>query len=79
VSDTIVKTYTAYIEQDPDSGLFVGSVPGLPGAHSQGQTLDELGTNLREVITLVLEERRARGESLDVGSFVGVQQITVRL
>lgn len=51
-----VKTYSAVIERDPDTGLFVGFVPGFPGAHSQGATLDELNANLREVISMLLED-----------------------
>ena len=44
------------IEQCPDTGLYVGYVPGFPGAHTQGETLDELNRNLREVIEMLLEE-----------------------
>jgi predicted RNase H-like HicB family nuclease len=51
-----VKTYSAVIERDPDTGLFVGFVPGFPGAHSQGATLDELNANLHEVISMLLED-----------------------
>jgi len=50
-----MKSYTAVIERCPDTGLLVGYVPGFPGAHSQGQTLDELNKNLREVIEMLLE------------------------
>lgn len=71
------QTFTAYIEFDPETGLYVGTVPGLPGAHSQGGTLDELQDNLKGAIELVLEERRARGETIEVEPFVGIQQITV--
>jgi len=46
----------AYIEKDVESGLFVAIVPGLPGAHTQAATLDELQTNLKEVVELCLEE-----------------------
>jgi predicted RNase H-like HicB family nuclease len=49
----------------------------LPGAHSQGATLDELHQNLREVIELILEERSEKGEPIDAQPFVGIQQITV--
>jgi predicted RNase H-like HicB family nuclease len=49
-------TFTAYVEWDSATGLYVGSVPGLPGAHTQAATLDELQANLREVIELCLEE-----------------------
>ncbi len=48
-------TVTAYIEQDSETGLYIGIVPGLTGAHSQGATLDELKSNLQEVIELCLD------------------------
>ena len=41
-----MKTFTAVIERDADTGLYVGWVPGFPGAHSQGETLDELRPRL---------------------------------
>jgi len=47
---------TGYIEKDPETGLYVGIVPGIPGAHTQAQTLDELRDNLKEVVELCLEE-----------------------
>ncbi|OIO93199.1 MAG: hypothetical protein AUK03_08560 [Anaerolineae bacterium CG2_30_64_16] len=51
-----MKTYTAVVEKCPDTGLFVGYVPGFPGAHTQAETLDELHVNLREVIEMLLED-----------------------
>jgi predicted RNase H-like HicB family nuclease len=51
-----MKTYTAVIERCPDTGLYVGYVPGFPGAHSQAESLDELNANLREVIGMLLED-----------------------
>ena len=51
-----MKTYTAIIERCADTGLLVGYVPGFPGAHSQGDTLDELSDNLTEVINMLLED-----------------------
>ena len=68
-----MKTYSAVIERDPDTGLFVGFVPGFPGAHSQGATLDELNANLREVLSMLLEE----GEPVLESEFVGVQNVAV--
>jgi predicted RNase H-like HicB family nuclease len=50
-----MRTYTAIIEQCPDTGLYVGYVPGFPGAHSQGETLDTLNRNLREVLGMLLK------------------------
>ena len=68
-----MKTYSAVIQRDPDTGLFVGFVPGFPGAHSQGETLDELNANLREVIEMLLEDGEPKLES----EFIGVQNVAV--
>lgn len=68
-----MHTYTAIIERCPDTRLYVGYVPGFPGAHSQGETLEELNANLREVIELLLEE----GEPVLDGEFVGTQTVMV--
>jgi predicted RNase H-like HicB family nuclease len=51
-----MKTYTAYVEQDKETGLYIGIVPGIPGAHTQAASLDELQKNLKEVLELCLEE-----------------------
>ena len=51
-----MKTFTAYIEYDPDTKLYVGTIPAVPGAHTQGASLDELHDNLKEVLELCLEE-----------------------
>jgi predicted RNase H-like HicB family nuclease len=51
-----MRSFTAVIERCPDTGLFVGYVPGFPGAHSQGATPEELDENLKEVIAMLLED-----------------------
>ena len=66
-----MKTYTAVVERDPDTGLHVGYVPGFPGANSQAETLDELNRNLKEVIALLL----ADGEPQLEAEFVGIQTV----
>jgi len=68
-----MRTYNVIVERDPDTGFFVGSVPGWSGAHSQGATLDELEKNLREVITMLLEDGDPKLES----EFVGLHTIKV--
>ena len=68
-----MKKYTAVVERCAETGLYVGHVPGFPGAHSQGATVDELATNLREVVELLLED----GEFEPEAEFVGTQQIAV--
>lgn len=70
-----MRTFSAYVEWDPETKLYVGTVPGIPGAHTQGVSLDELHTNLREVLELCLEE--FGGALDDLPRFVGLQQIEV--
>ena len=67
-----MRTFTAVIEKDPDTGLDVGYVPGFPGAHSQAETLDELNKNLQEVIQMLLED----GEPKLEGEFIGTQTVS---
>jgi predicted RNase H-like HicB family nuclease len=68
-----MRDYTAVIEKDPQTGVYVGYVPGWPGAHSQGATLEELKENLREVIEMLLEDGEPRLDS----EFVGTHTIRV--
>jgi predicted RNase H-like HicB family nuclease len=70
-----MNTFVAYIEFDPETKLYVGIVPGIPGAHTQAGSLDELQENLKEVLSLCMEEY---GSDLkDLPRFVGLQQIEV--
>jgi predicted RNase H-like HicB family nuclease len=68
-----MRVYSAVIERCPQTGLFVGFVPGFAGAHSQGETLDELNRNLQEVIAMLLEDGEPQLES----EFVGIQNVVV--
>ena len=72
-----MKTFTAYIEWDKDTKLYVGSIPSVPGAHTQGESLDELRDNLKAVLELCLDELDESGELADFPEFVGLQQIEV--
>ena len=69
---------TAYIEKDRDTGLYVAIVPGFPGAHTQGETLDELQKNLKEVIELCLEEMTSE-EIENLPDFIGIHQVEVAI
>jgi len=68
-----MKTFTAVVEKCVETGLYVGYVPGFAGAHSQGDSLNELNENLKEVIEMLLED----GEPSLESEFVGTQTITV--
>ena len=61
------------MEKCSDTGLFVGYVPGFPGAHSQGENLDELRANMQEVVSMLLED----GEPILEAEFVGTETVKV--
>ncbi len=69
-----MRAYTAIVEKCADTGLYVGHVPGFPGAHTQAETLDELKDNLREVIEMLLED----GDPQMSTEFVGTQVVLVQ-
>jgi predicted RNase H-like HicB family nuclease len=75
LSDKMYKAF-AYIEKDHETGLYVAVVPGIPGAHTQAATLDELQTNLQEVVELCLEEMDPETKS-QLPEFFGIQQIEI--
>jgi predicted RNase H-like HicB family nuclease len=62
-----MRTYSAVIEKCKDTGLYVGYIPGFKGAHSQGETIEELRENLIEVIEMLLED----GEPILESEFIG--------
>jgi predicted RNase H-like HicB family nuclease len=68
-----MKSFTAVVEKCPDTGLYVGYVPGFPGAHTQAESLDELQANLKEVIAMLLED----GPPTMEAEFVGTQTVMV--
>ena len=68
-----MKSFTAVIVKDAQTGIYVGYVPGWPGAHSQGDTVEELRNNLAEVISMLLED----GEPKLEAQFVGTEQLKV--
>ena len=68
-----MRTFTAVVEKCLDTGLYIGYVPGFPGAHTQAETLDELQINLREVIEMLLEDGPPPLEA----EFIGTQMVMV--
>ena len=68
-----MKTFTAVVERCQDTGLYIGFVPGFPGAHTQAATLDELNNNLQELIAMLLEDGDPKLEA----EFVGTQTVAV--
>ncbi|MDE0628230.1 MAG: type II toxin-antitoxin system HicB family antitoxin [Bryobacterales bacterium] len=68
-----MRRYTAVIERCADTGYYVAYVPGFPGAHSQGEDLAELGQNLKEVISMLLED----GEPEMHAEFIGTKELVL--
>lgn len=65
--------FNVIIEQDED-GMFVSEVIGLPGCHTQGETLDELMKNTKEAISLYLKCKKV---DLNDNKFFAFQQIEI--
>lgn len=69
-----MKTFPVVIERCPETHLYVGFVPGIPGAHSQGETLEELRENIREVLEMLQED----GELQPEAEFIGTEMVEVK-
>lgn len=67
------KEFYVVIERDED-GFYVGEVPQLKACYSQGETIDELMENIREVIEMCLEELE---EEDFTTQFIGVQRLVI--
>lgn len=67
---------TAHIERDLETGLYIGMVPSIPGAHTQARSLDELQANLKEVVELCFEEM-TKEEIEALPEFVGLQSFSI--
>ena len=72
MTNTVV---TAYVERDAETGMYVAIVPGVRGAHTQAESLDELQANLKEVLALCVEEGWLTAESAP--RFSGLQQVEI--
>lgn len=82
-----VLNFKVLIEQDED-GIFVASVPAIPGCHTQGKTYEETVENIKEAIELCLEVARENKDykakidwsETKVGKsrFIGVTEIPIR-
>lgn len=60
---SIERSYTVVLEPEGEGGFSV-SVPALPEIATQGETVEEALTSVREAIALVLADRKERGEEI---------------
>ncbi|MBU0765748.1 MAG: type II toxin-antitoxin system HicB family antitoxin [Bacteroidetes bacterium] len=70
--------FTAQVVKDNETGLYVGIIPNLPGAHTQGATLDELYSNLQEVVELCIGEM-SEDDLKNLPDVIGFQQISIAI
>ncbi len=70
------QLFTAHIEKDSESGYYIGTIPNVPGAHTQAKTLDELTVRLKEVLELCFETMTEE-EKKEIPKFIGIQQISI--
>ena len=68
-----MRAYNYVVEKCSETGKYVGYVPGFPGAHSQGESIDELRTNMQEVVEMLLEDGEPKLET----EFVGTETVKV--
>ncbi|WP_217360020.1 type II toxin-antitoxin system HicB family antitoxin [Anabaena sp. UHCC 0253] len=66
------KEFYVVIERDED-GIYIGEVPQLKACYSQGETINELMKNIKEVIEMCLEEL----EEESITEFIGVQKVVL--
>jgi len=69
-------TFPVVLVPQPDGGYFV-DCPSLPGCHSEGDTVEEALDNIREAITLVLEDMAATGEPVPSAGAPLLTEVTV--
>ena len=69
------RQFDVVIERDGD-GIYVASVPGLNGCHTQARSLDEVMARIREAIELCLD---VEGAPEGILEFVGIQRVTVAI
>jgi predicted RNase H-like HicB family nuclease len=65
--------FCVVIERDAD-GLFVASVPALPGCYTQAASREELMASITEAIELHLQDR---GDPVEPLELVAVERISV--
>ena len=68
-----MRQFDVVIERD-EEGMYVASVPQLPGCHTDATSIDDLMVEIREAIELYLQ---AEGQEPSNLEFVGIQRVTV--
>ena len=82
-----VLSFKVIVEQD-ESGVFVASVPAIPGCHTQGDTYEETVENVKEAIGVCLEEAKENKaykdqitwpDNQDQSRFLGIVDLPIKI
>jgi len=71
-----MKTYHFTAQIEKEGNLYIGNIVGVPGAHTQAKSLDELQINLKEVLALCMEELTEE-ERAGLPEFIGFQNLSI--
>ena len=74
-----VYDFKIMLEPDEESGGYVVTCPSLPGCYSQGDTVDEAMTNIKEAILLCLEDMESQNQKIHDSSKTLVADVVVTL
>jgi predicted RNase H-like HicB family nuclease len=72
----VERTFTAVYERHGE--WYIGYVEELPGANTQGRTIEETRENLREAIEMVLQANRELAEKESEGAEVIREEIRIQ-
>ncbi|MFW5774377.1 MAG: type II toxin-antitoxin system HicB family antitoxin [Tangfeifania sp.] len=72
----MIYNFSAEISWDNEIQQYIGIVPGLPGAHTQAATIDELHKNLQDVVRLCMEEL-TNEEKAELPRYIGTHTISI--
>jgi predicted RNase H-like HicB family nuclease len=79
LKDIITELRLTAIYEEAGEGGYIGYIAELPGANTQGETLDEVRENLLEAVQMILEANREEAEKrLEKGTKVTKENLTLR-
>ena len=79
LKDVITELNLTAVYEEAEEGGFIGYIAELPGANTQGETLDEVRENLLEAVQMILEANREESERrLAKGAKVKRERVTLR-
>ncbi len=71
----MTREFNVVIERDED-GIYIASMPGLQGCHTQAESLDELNVRIKEAIELYLEVKPEEKDE-KYPDFVELQKVKI--